>query len=220
LYVGVALMVDRAARLGRDAYHRRRWIRLALAVLLAVAEIRLCADIVGLGTENLDIWHAYGNKHGLDDRAAVRWLMGQRQPGDAMVSTHLAWPAVWWYGDIAIGDEQTAAGRLPDGGAMFEARYVDPGAGCQPNQIRDVLKDHRRVLVYVGFRDVPAAGFDDLLLRSLEEIGAVSAYNEFADISRAAVIDLAPGSESRFRDTADARPGLAGCVELRPAVRW
>lgn len=222
LYIGVALMVDRAVRLGRDAYHRRRWTQLALAGLLAVAEIRLCADIFARGTENLDIWHAYGNKHGLDDRAAVRWLMGQRQPGDAVVSTHLGWPAVWWYGDIDIGDEQTAAGRLPDGGAMFEARHVGDSAACQPNQIRDALTDHRRVLVYAGFRDMPA-GFDDLLLRSLEEIGAVSAYNEFADLSRAAVIDLAPASESiapRFRDTADARPGLAGCVGLRPATRW
>ena len=48
---------------------------------------------------------AHGSKHGLDDRAAVRWLMRQRQPGDAVMTTRLAWPAVWWYGEISIGNE-------------------------------------------------------------------------------------------------------------------
>jgi hypothetical protein len=179
----------------------------------------LCADIVGRGKENLEIQHAHGSKQGLDDRAAVRWLMRQRQPGDAVVTTRLAWPAVWWYGDIPIGDEQAATGRLPDGGAMYEASHVFGVSACRPNRLRDVLKDHRRVLVYVGFRDTPP-GFDDLLLHSLEELGAVSVYSEFSELSRAAVIDLGPGSEAttpRLPGTADAP---RGCVGLRPAARW
>ena len=100
----MALIVDRAVRLGRDAYRRRRWTQLALAALLAVAEVRLCADIISRGWGNLKLEHAYGSKHGLDDRAAVRWLMRQRQPGDAIMTTRLAWPAIWWYGDISIGE--------------------------------------------------------------------------------------------------------------------
>ena len=131
LYVGVSLLVDRAVRVGRDAYHRRRWIHLAFAVLLAVAEVRLCAEIINRGWGNLKLDHAYGSKHGLDDRAAVRWLMRQRQPGDAIITTRLAWPAVWWYGDIAIGNEETAAGRLADGSVMYEVTHATaaPPAG-------------------------------------------------------------------------------------------
>jgi hypothetical protein len=222
LYVGVALIVDRAVRLGRDAYHRRRWTQLAIAALLAAAEIRLCTDIVRRGAENLKLEHAHGSKQGLDDRAAVRWLMVQREPGDAVVTTRYAWPAVWWYGDISIADEQTAAGRLPDGGAMYEARHVNADSACQQNPLREVLKGRRRLLVYAGFRDGPP-GFDDLLLHSLEELGAVSAYREFAELSRAAVIDLGPRSEAvtpRFPGTADSPRGLGGCVGLRPATRW
>jgi hypothetical protein len=181
----------------------------------------LCTDIVRRGAKNLKLEHPQ-SKQGLDDRTAVRWLMGQRRPGDAVVTTRYAWPAVWWYGDISIGDEHTAAGRLADGGAMYEARHVRSDAACQQNQLRDVLKDHRRLLVYAGFRDGPP-GFDDLLLHSLEELGAVSDYSEFAMLSRAAVIDLAPGSEAvtpRFPDPADTPGGLGGCIGLRPAVRW
>ena len=35
MYVGLALLVDGAVRLGRDAYHRRQWTQLTLAALLA-----------------------------------------------------------------------------------------------------------------------------------------------------------------------------------------
>jgi hypothetical protein len=222
MYVGVALMVDGAVRLGRDAYRRRRWMQLTLAALLAAAEARLCADIINRGWESLRPEHASGSKHGLDDRAAVRWLMGQRQPGDPIMTTRLAWPAIWWYGDIAIGNEETAAGRLPDGGAMYEVSHLS-GAACRQNPLRTALKDHRRVLVYFGFQDVPP-GFADLLLHSLEELGTVSAYEEFADLGRAAVIDLfAPGSEAvaaRRPNVADPVVTLGGCIGVEPALRW
>jgi hypothetical protein len=223
LYVGVALLVDIAVRLGRDAYHRRRWTQLTLAALLAVAEIQLCADIISRGWINLKLEHAYGSKHGLDDRAAVRWLMRQRQPGDPIMTTHLAWPAIWWYGDIPIGNEETAAGRLPDGSAMYEVTHVSAGSRCQRNELRDALKDHRRVLVYFGFQDVPP-GFADLLLHSLEELGAVSNYKEFAALGRVAAIDLdVPGSEAvtaRLPGAADPTVTLGGCVGVERAIRW
>ncbi len=223
LYVGVALLVDRAVRVGRDAYHRRRWIHLAFAVLLAAAEVRLCAEIINRGWGNLKLDHAYGSKHGLDDRAAVQWLMRQRQPGDAIITTRLAWPAVWWYGDIAIGNEETAAGRLADGSVMYEVTHVSRGAACRRNQLRDAFKNRRRVLVYFGFQDVPP-GFADLLLHSLEELGTVSSYNEFAALGRAAVVDLHdPGSEtvaSQAPTAVDPTVTLGGCIGVTPALRW
>ena len=221
MYVGVALLVDRAVRLGRDAYHRRRWTQLTLAALLAAAEVRLCADIISRGWGNLKLEHAYGSKHGLDDRAAVRWLMRQRQPGDAIMTTRLAWPAIWWYGDIPIGNEETAAGRLPDGGVMYEVTHLSPVPPAGRTSSATALKNHRRVLVYFGFQDVPP-GFADLLLHSLEELGTVSSYSEFAALGRAAVIDLhVPGSEAvtaRRPSAADPTVTLGGCVGVEPAL--
>ena len=96
-------------------------------------------------------------------------------------------------------------------------------ATCRRNELRDALKDRRRVLVYLGFRDVPT-GFDDLLLHSLEELGAISAFYQFSQLSRATVIDLdPPGPEAvtpRLRTTASATVKLGGCVGVRPALRW
>jgi hypothetical protein len=223
MYVGVALMVDGAVRLGRDAYRRRQWVQLTLAALLGAAEVRLCADIISRGWGNLKLEHAYGSKHGLDDRAAVRWLMPQRQPGDAIMTTRLAWPAIWWYGDIPIGNAETAAGRLPDGSVMYEVAHVDPGAGCRQNHLRAALKNHRRALVYFGFQDVPP-GFADLLLHGLEELGTVSSYRQFAALARVAVIDLqVPGSVDvtpRLPGAADPTVTLRGCVGVELARRW
>jgi hypothetical protein len=223
LYIGVALIVDRTVRLGRDAYRRRRWTQLTCAALLAVAEAQLCADIISRGWINLKPEHAYGSKHGLDDRAAVQWLIRQRQPGDAILTTRLAWPAIWWYGDIPIGNEETAAGRLPDGSVMYEVTHVSGQSVCRQNPLREALKDRRRVLVYFGFQDVPP-GFADLFLHSLEELGVVSSYQEFAELSRAAVIDLhVAGSEAaagRRPGAADPTVTLGGCVGVEPALRW
>jgi hypothetical protein len=85
-----------------------------------------------------------------------------------------------------------------------------------------------RVLVYFGFRfdDVPG-GFDGLLLADLLDLGALIAYRDFAEVGRAAVIDLrrppsgsgsAPGLAASGRG---ARPSLGdGCVSVRPAQRW
>jgi len=208
-------------RVGHDGYNRRRWIQLAFAVLLAVAEVRLCAEIINRGWGNLKLEHAYGSKQGLDDRAGVRWLMRQRQPGDAIITTRLAWPAVWWYGDIAIGHDGIA-GRLADGSVMYEVTH-ETGAACRRNQLRDAFKNHRRVLAYFGFQDVPP-GFGDLLLHSLEALGTVSSYNEFAALGRAAVVDLHdPGSEpvaSQAPSAVNAAVTLGGCVGVTPAIRW
>ena len=135
------------------------------------------------------------SNHELDDRTAVRWLMAQRHPGDAVMTTHFGLPALWWYGDIPIGAPIGGGSRVPDGGAVFELSYR--GRPCEPEQFRDALKDHRRLLVYLGFRfdDVPA-GFDELLWLRLQELGSVPVYREFAERSR--VIILGNGIISRI----------------------
>jgi len=106
---------------------------------------------------------------------------------------------------------------------MYEVTHVAEGAACRRNQLRDAFKRHRRVLVYFGFQDL-GPGFGDLLLRSLEAIGTVSVYNEFADLGRAAVVDLHdPGSEtvvSQVPTSVEGKVTLGGCVGVTPALRW
>lgn len=225
LYAGVALVVDRAVRLGGEAYGRRSWMRLAACTAVGLAAFYLCADIFARGREDLAHARPPEHKHNLDDRAAVPWLMRQRQPGDAVLTTRLGWPALWWYGGIAIDDVNRAAGRFSDGGVMYQMAHVGGEADCRRDQLADALRDHRRVLVYLGFRDVPD-GFKDLLLLSLDRIGVMTTFSDFTELSFAAVIDLHGPSAEEITFPAltgralGARGRLDGCVGVRLARRW
>ncbi len=185
LYAGVALLIDRAVALGSHAFARRRWTLLAVAMVVLLVPFRLCADIVTRGRLHLDARRHSTHKHQLDDRAAVRWLMGQWQPGDALMTTRLALPAVWWYGMIPISDEAGAGNVLRDGSPVYEAGLTND---CPSRQLEDALKNHRRVLLYLGFDVVPAV--DYVLLRNLAQLGGMTAHRRFAQLGRAAVIDL------------------------------
>jgi hypothetical protein len=230
LYVGVALLADRsvpaavaAVRLKPDAINVKvatdvtvapgvsRIYATSIALFIAVV---VCADVVYHGLDDLRARPQNAN-HQLDDRAAVRWLAAQQRPGDVWMTTRLALPALWWYGDSAIGPQ-------------LEASYAAPGsAGCRSADLRDALKGVRRVIVYFGFRfdDVPK-GFDDLLLERLADIGSLVAYRPFADAGRAAIVDLTePSRRDRSRlvrpdaTEEDARVKLDGCIAVRPALR-
>ncbi len=69
LYAGVALLIDRAVRLGHDAFARRRWALLTVATLVLLVQFRLVADIFGRGRVELDARRGSTHKHRLDDRA-------------------------------------------------------------------------------------------------------------------------------------------------------
>jgi hypothetical protein len=106
---------------------------------------------------------------------------------------------------------------------MFEFVHL-PDNGCERSSLEAAFHGQRRVLAYVGFPD-PPEGFDDLLLRALDDLGAVTAYGEFSEPSRAVVIDLRPGAEdSAVIPHRQKRPGQAGpragCVGARPMTRW
>jgi hypothetical protein len=225
MYVGVALIGDRVLTLARDSLIRRRWIRLAAAVLVAVVVVQLCFDIVRRGWYDIRVGRPANQNHELDDRTGVRWLMSHRQPGDALITTRLALPAVWWYGAIPIsGGSSPAPGNSTQ---VFEVVHQPPGPECEGNQLRDALRGRRLALVYFGFRFDAPEGFDDLLLGTLGELGDLAAYDEFAVVGRAAVFDLHPPSadEHAHARESGARPvsgtaRLDGCVSLRPAVRW
>jgi hypothetical protein len=222
LAIGVALSVDSAVRVGGDAVRRRDLVRLAIAVCAAAAAVRLCADVVIRG-RGVVRYERPDSKHRLDDRGAVRWLMAQRRPGDAIVATRLAWPALWWYGGIPIGAGDVAHGTLPDGGAML-LLTAQEGPDCSDRQLRNALQGYRRVLVYVGFPDYPE-GFPDLLMRRLEELGARTAYARFAEIGEAEVVDLSGGDGGRALGTPpNGQPRgqhvFSGCIGVQPAIPW
>jgi hypothetical protein len=221
LYLGLVLAVDGAVRQARLAVARRRWARFALSLTLALVGLRVSADIVRRGRDDLDLVRP-ATKHGLDDRAAVRWLMQQRRPGDAVMTTRLGWPAVWWYAGMSIADPTAVGARQADGSAMYEMAHLPPGPGCRQDQLSEVLRDHPRVLVYLGFRDVPP-GFESLLLRALKSLGDVSDYAEFST-SLAAVVDLRGGvaneSRSQAPPAAAGAGDLDGCIGAQAAHRW
>jgi hypothetical protein len=228
LYVAIAFFSESVLRLARDAYVRRDWLRLISPVVIAFIAFRLCSDIVSHGVRDLRA-RSLSSNHQLDDRAGVHWLTRHRQPGDVVMTTHLALPAVWWYGQIPAFEQGFAASRPPaGGGALLEVGYRAPGPDCERNQFRSALKDARRVLVYFGFRfdDVPG-GFDALLLDTLGDIGVMVAYQRFAESGHAAVFELpfGPAGEqiiSNRRQTAPAgtRPRLEGCTVVTVASRW
>lgn len=218
LYAGVALLIDRAVGLGSHAFARRRWTLLAVAILVLLVQFQLCADIVRRGRVDLDARRHSTDKHQLDDRAAVRWLMSQWEPGDALITMHLALPAVWWYGMIPISDEAGAGSILRDGSLIYE---VGPTPDCPSRQLEDALKNHRRVLLYLGFDVVP--GFDDVLLRNLTQLGGMTAHREFGQLGRAAVIDLRipeSGTIMELNRTTTPEHVDPGCISVRRAERW
>lgn len=221
LYVGIALCIDAAVRWGRDAYKRRLGARAALAGFVSIAGLWLCVDIVGRGWRDIEEDRPPSTNHQLDDRTAVKWLVAQHRPGDAVLTTVLALPAVWWYGGVPVSPP-ASGGSLPDGSPILEVFYRAPGAECD-DELRRALVPYERALVYFGFRfdDVPE-GFDDLLLRELGLIGRVTEPQRFSGITRAVLVDIAPVQRpaDAAAPNASRSTSLDGCVSVRPAVRW
>lgn len=217
LYVGLALLLDEGITLAKVRRARRGLLDISLAVLAVGAVTVLSFDIVQRGIEELRGGRPADSNHLLDDRTAVRWLTKQIRPGDVLVSTHLALPAIWWYGNLPIDDSAGAGSRTPAGNPVVQVRYK-PGGGpeCRTDSLQRRLAGAQRALVYFGFRfdDVPR-GFDDLLLRDLSRLGIVADFRDFAGVSRAAVFDLgAPGLPSA------GAPPARGCLVAARAERW
>lgn len=225
LYFGAALAADGSLRLARAASTRRSPWRLFVSLVVAVAGLAVCSDVLARGMAGYRSRGTPESNHGLYDRAAVQWLMDRRQSGDALITTGLGLPAIWWYGAVPLADGDPPGSRQPDGGAIFEASYAS-GADCQRNQLRGTLEGERRVLVYTGFPDQPA-GFHELLLQHLSELGTVVQTRWFGDTSRAAVVDLSASPDAAAGERAIAPDGAPsdkavrdGCVAVRPGARW
>jgi hypothetical protein len=226
LYVGIALTADAGVRLARRGIARRGVPEQAIAAAVLSAAAVLMIDIGKHGIENLGFRPARSN-HMLDDRSAVRWLMAHRQPGDVVMTTYLALPAIWWYGGITIAPPNLGR-RLPDGSPIFEVGYSAPGGDCHEGALGDALAGHPRVLVYLGFRfdDVPR-WFDDFLLDRLSALGTMTAYKAFVERTRVAIFDLRERSARAGAAYGAADAGgrdesvtALGCLGVRPTRRW
>jgi hypothetical protein len=224
LYLGTALFADSAMRFGRLAYVRRSWVYVIVTAIVVLLTLPLCADVVQRGMEDLLVWRSNRTNHQLDDRGGVRALIQQRQPGDVVITTRLALPALWWYGNIPISNPDAASGHAA-GSPVLVVGYAPLGPNCRPDALREALQNRRRVLIYFGFRfnDVPS-GFDDLLLDSLDEMGAQTKMHVFPGVGRLAVVELRP---SHGADPVVAQPRTRpadrrrdGCLTIRTATRW
>jgi hypothetical protein len=84
------------------------------------------------------------------------------------------------------------------------------------------LEKYQRVLVYVGFPDMPEP-FYDRLLNELSFFGPVIEQGQFAGLGRTAVIERYPpgtmaGPDPQSDPAEDAQ--LTVCVEFHTARRW
>ena len=214
LYLGVALLADSAAAFARRSRGPRGWVAAAATACVAIVTFRVCSDVLRHGVEDVRNFRPADSNRSTDDRTAVSWLMSQRRPGDAVVTTQLGLPAVMWYGNVPSVR-----------GPVLVAEHSASANECVTSHVRGRLKGQSRVLVYVGFRDFPH-WFDDQLLLELTDGGSVTAVRHFGSMSRVAVVDLdapqlATGGPARWNDALSEPPArLYGCVIARQAARW
>jgi hypothetical protein len=217
LYAGVALLLDAGLMAAVEGWRNRRWARGALGTVVLLAALLPAADVFTQGRRHIDIGVPGDSNHALDDRSAVKWLLDQRQPGDAIVTTKLGWPAVWWYGQIPL-NRRAPGGRLSDGTGMYEISLEVPRPDCG-RELSELAASHRRLLVYVGFPD-HGQGFHELVLHELRRIGRVTAFREFAFLSRVAVVETGAPDIDGEVTKADDKPEIEGCLRIGIARRW
>ena len=220
LYLAIALLADRGVWVFQRKPFKRAAMNLATAFVIFLMVGTVSLDIVDRGIQDFRFGRPLDSNHITDDRGALAWLMEQREPGDVLITTHHAQPAVWWYGRVPIS--AGGGGAFPDGGRIFAAEYYDSSRACRGRGLETAIDPRHKVLVYFGFVDTPP-GFDDLLLEQLSKIGTVTALRHFPGASRAAVIDPAfRGGSNLFWEDAGKDTGtwLKGCVAVDAAQVW
>ena len=182
VYLGVALLADRAGAWLIAGVRGRAWLPLVASLVVLVPLGYLCNDIFELRDHDAPEMGGTQLNHGLDDQHAVAYLLAHRQPGDAVLTTHLGWPAVWWYGRISMADgTAAAAGHFADGGVQLEAGFDDSGDSCRSEiSVADRISAEHRVLVYVGFPDQPGS-FGSVLEAQLRHLGTIRELRSFGE---------------------------------------
>ena len=208
LYVGVALLLDTGVHHTVGGWTSRRWIRVASGAVFVTAALSAAADVVAQGRRHLDIGVPADNNHGVDDRTAVKWLLAQTRPGDAVVATRLGWPGIWWYGSIPLSP-RPPGGKLPGGVPMIEMYHqrID----CS-GDFAALAAEFRRLIVYVGFPDHEPE-FRGLVVEELRAVGRIVESRDFAALSRVLIVETggAPAVQASPREE---------CVGVGTARRW
>jgi hypothetical protein len=215
LYLGLTFALDRGIRWSGQGLAAKRADLLLGGALTCVAALPVSGDIAHHGWNRLELGGPDSTNHGMDDKRGVAWLMGHRQPGDAIVTTRLGWPAIWWYGGISLADHPD--GRLPDGTALYALSHEPAGRTCSP--IGDALQGHRRILFYVSFPDLPDGVFP-WLEREMLGLGTLAARKAFTSATWAAVVKTDDASRLATRGADQGGPPGGGCVQVRLARRW
>jgi hypothetical protein len=216
LYGGIALAFDRALAM--------RWSRaevfsargLTTGLLLGLS-LLVTLDVTIRGWRRLDGLPTATANQGMNDRAASEWLASRRRDGDAVVTTASGWPGLWWYDRPNVA-ALPASGRLSDGSTMYEASWEPAGQPCAASAV-DVLRAHKRVLVYVGFLDLPR-GFYEELLTELATIGKTVEETAPLPFSRLAIVEIRPDGQTQLSPGTTGVSRLGGCITVRPAVLW
>jgi hypothetical protein len=198
VYLGVALLADRAAEWAAHAWRRRTWRLLSAALAAAIGSGWIAVNLA----QHADGFLAPRDQDTPDrgDAAAVRWMFAARTPGDVIVTTHQGWPAIWWYGSISPGDESASTLELTP--------HVN--SACDEDLGRTIARS-RRTLIFVGFPDVPPTFLTDLQ-QVIEGAGRTIAIASF-EPGRVWIVEPR-AADSGTADTA------SGCMPVRPATRW
>jgi hypothetical protein len=220
LYLGIALAADRAVWLFREMPLKRAWMNRAVGAAIATIVLAVCVEVVARGIYDLRRGRPADSNHATDDRSAVAWLLAQRQPGEALVTSKNSLPAIWWYGGVSLAESD---GRtFKDGGRIFFAEYHGARRICRGREPDKVFAGRSVFQVYFGFPDMPN-WFDDWFLERVTVVGGVTALKHFSEASRAAVVDptFLGGSMLFWEDGASQRGTQPrGCIAVNPAQTW
>ena len=228
LYAAIAVAAgDVFKRFRHSGASRPADARLVLALPFSIAALLVSGEIVELGRQRVII---AGSNHGLDDARGIRMLLRQREPGDVFLTTHLGLPALWWYGEIGVAE---GGNRMPDGAPVYEIAHVHRGIGTCRNETRvkalsEALAGQSRAMVYLGFGSNVPAGFQQMVLDDLSELGTRTFYSVVAEEGVAAIYDLreAPRGDADAASPAEGTSVAAlherpeGCVGVRTARLW
>lgn len=208
LYVGIALLLDTGVHHTVGGWMTRRWIRVASGLGFTAIALSAAADVVVQGRRHLDIGVPADNNHGVDDRTAVKWLLAQSRPGDAVVATRLGWPGIWWYGNIPLSP-RPPGGKLPGGVPMIEMYHQRIDCGTD---LETLASEHQRLIVYVGFPDHEPE-FRSLVVEELRTVGRIVESRDFAALSRVLIVETGSAPPA---PTSPAKE----CVGVGVARRW
>jgi hypothetical protein len=207
LYAGIALLMDLGVHHTAAGWSQRHWRRAAAGALAVGLSIWAAADVLAQGKRHLDIGVPADNNHGVDDRHAVEWLLEQSRPGDAVVTTRLGWPAIWWYGQIPLYP-RPPGGHLPGGVPMIEMYHQRIDCG---SDLATLASQHRRLIVYIGFPDHEPS-FRPLVVQELRKVGRIVETRDFAPLSRVLIVET--GAAAPVAEAAKE------CVGIGIARRW